>query len=236
MQLDCADRSPEPRAAVLLYGANNGGGFATVHPVTMEEGVPVIKAGTPATRQGLLTALRELTDDRLAPELLPGHILAKGIDHLIWYRPPSRRTIWVKAEELGQRSGEIPIPGLIWLVKPLSGGCSIFAYQGDDRPTAETQLCQAPFFNVWESGGICTGNAEVPRGPEALVPENWENMFFKSWFTHPNTPKIVRGKQGAYTFIKELLDGKRKVFPKAKLLPIKRTLGTEFKSMFGGRK
>jgi PRTRC genetic system protein B len=236
MQAHCADRSPVPGSAVLLYSGTNGNGFATVHDVVMEGDVPVIRAGTPASRQGLLSALRQLADDRLPPELIPAHILAKGIDHLVWYRPPSRQTIWVKAEALGgERSGEVPMSGLIWLVNPMTGSCSIFAYEGEDRPNSETKLHQAPVFNVWQDGRICTGSAAVPKGAAALVPQNWEMSFWMSWFTHPNTPKIVRGKGSPHAFVKDLLDGKYKVFPQAKLLPIKRTLGREFNERFTGK-
>lgn len=234
MELHCMDRSPRATTAILLYGGKyNESGFVTVHPVATENGVPVIKPGTPATRQGLAEALREVADDAVPPELFPAHILAKGADHLVWYRPPSRQKVWVRSNELGgERNAEVPVPGLIWLALPARGNCRVFAYKGSDRPDTETVLHQAPFFNVWDSGEVCTGSADIPQGPAALVPENWEAMFFNSWFSHPNTPRLTKGKEGAYVLWERLLSGKHRVFPQTKLYSIKKQLGDVFNDMF----
>lgn len=232
--------TPVLREAILLYGTgSNAYSFATVHPV--EQGkkgsVPVIKAGTPVSKNGLLEALRILVDDQEVLEFPPAHVLAKGTGYLVWYRPPQRRTIWIDAEELGgKHTVEVPVPGLIWIAKPLQKSCYVFAYHGAERPDGNTVLCQAPFFNVWNSGQICEGNADVPSGPAAMVPENWEAMFWNSWFTHPNTPRLVSGKEGAYRFWANFIKVKRRVFPQAKLLSLKVTLGQAFKTVVMGGK
>lgn len=236
MEVHNGDHAPKLESAILLYGASvvgKAGGFATVHPVrTGQDGIYSIGPGTPASRQGLLAALRELATDRIKPELIPAHVLAKGADHMVWYRPAQKRTVWFKCKQLGERTALVPHPATLWLVNPVTGACKIFALRDDARPDENTVLYQAPYYNVWETGGICTGNAGVPKGPDALVPENWEKMFFNSWFSHPNTPKLVRHKEGTFAFWKNLLDGKHRVFPKTKLLPVRTTLGQQFAKLF----
>ena len=238
MEVHKCDGSPRMSAAILLYSSSLRGSarsFATVHPVHHSaSGIPSIGAGTPASRQGVLSALRELASDRIVPELIPEHVLARGADHLVWYRPPMKRTVWFRCAELGERTATVPHPATLWLVNPTTGACSIFALYGGERPTATTKLYQAPYFNVWDSGKICTGNADVPKDAASLVPENWESMFFNSWFSHPNTARLVRHKGGCFAFWKNLLDGRQRVFPKTALLPAKTTLGKEFAKLVGG--
>lgn len=236
MQVVKSDTVPVPRHAVLLYEGGSQS-FATVHPVEIENDVPVIRPGIAATRRGLNEAMQMLAQKKLKPELLRECILAKGSDHLVWYRPPSRQTIWVRSAELGgDIQAEVPTPGVIWVVHTGYRSVKVFAYKDEGRPDGTTELHQAPFFNVWQSGEICIGSAEAPKGAAALVPENWEAMFFGSWFSHPNTGKLVTGKQSAYAFWKDLLAGKYRKFPQAKLVPLKRTLEQEFEAMFNGRK
>lgn len=225
------EETPRLTRAILLYEnpRHNQDAFCSVHEVRIEEGHPVIQPGTPATRQGLMAALRTLADDRLKPEILPGHILAKGGDHLVWYRPAAKRPVWFRADKIGEVTANVPHPPLVWFVNPMIGVCRIFAFNAEGRPDAETPLYQAPYFNVWNDGKICTGSAEVPKGDSALVPENWEKMFFESWFTHPNTPHLVKHKEGANAFWKLMLEGRKRVFPRNKLVPLKRvTLGSVF--------
>ena len=236
MEVHNADRTPQMKAAILLYGTDgygNASSFASVHTVTHSAtGVPTIGHGTPASREGVLAVMRELVDDRIKPELIPANVLARGSDHLVWFRPALKRDVWFRCKELGERRALVPHPATLWLVNPSTGFCQIFALGDDQRPDAGAKLYQAPYFNVWDSGRICVGNAEVPKGAAALSPENWESMFFNSWFSHPNTNKLVRHREGTFAFLKNLLDGKHRSFPKRKLVPTKKTLGEEFAKLF----
>jgi PRTRC genetic system protein B len=56
----------------------------------------------------------------------------------------------------------------------------VFAVRGGERPGPVTPLCNEPYFNVWESDGICAGNVELPEqpGPEAIAA--YESAFIRS--------------------------------------------------------
>ena len=224
------DRPPKLHSAILLYANEQKAAFASIHPVRFgEDGSATICPGTPATKAGVLAALRTLIDERTAPCIFPAHLLAIGADHMVWYRPATKRQLWFDDSALGEaRSVEVPIPALVWMVNPLSDHCRVYALRDDKRPDNDTPLYQAPFYNVWDSGKVCVGNVGFPKGNDALSPENWEAAFFGSWFTHPNTSKLVRHKEGTKAFFKNLLAGKHRVFPKANLYPLRQTLGEVF--------
>ena len=232
MQVSLNDQPPKLSSAILFYGSSGQGqaSFASIHPIQFgQDGTPAIQPGTPATKAGVLAALRTLIDERMAPSILPSHLLATGADHLVWYRPATKRQLWFNDSNLGEaRSVVIPIPALVWMVNPLSDHIRIYALRDGQRPDNDTPLYQAPFYNVWDSGQVCVGNVGFPKGNDALNPEKWEEAFFGSWFTHPNTNKLVRHKAGVRAFFNDWMDGKHRVFPKAKLFPLRKTLGEVF--------
>lgn len=206
--------------AFLLYGS-----FATVHEIGHRKEGPVILPGTLATKDGLAEALRAL----LPPEsrgtgLIPATLLASGVGYMVWWIPPSIRQLWFKAEELGgEKTAVMPLPGLVMATTPSQW--MVFAVKGKSRPKPETKLYQAPFFNVWAGGKICTGTARVPDEGSRHKPEKWETAFFESYFTHPNihhSNRLVKG--GAYDFWRDMLDGKYAKFPESMLVDAKLTL------------
>ena len=221
-------QTSELRHAVLIYGSARGG-FATVHDVSNTDGKPVIKAGVPATRSALMNAMAALQHNDIAPEILPGHILAKGEDYLVWWRKPCHRQVWFRTHEFGECTAVVPHPSVLFMARPLSKEMFVFALNGEERPEPETPLYQAPYFNVWAGGRLCVGNVTLPSGGMAYQPEAWEDIFYASWFTHPNVQRLINYRPGAYAFWKRLLDGKEKKFPSQRLLKDRDTVGSAFK-------
>ena len=131
-------------AAFLVYGS-----FATVHDVDLRDGRPVLLPGSPASKEGLIKALRCI----LPPEdrgtgLIPETMLAQGVGHMVWWVKPSTRTLWFSCKEIGgERSATVPLPGLV--MTTVGAEWKVFAVKGKQRPSTETKLFQAPFFNVW---------------------------------------------------------------------------------------
>ena len=94
------------------------------------------------------------------------------------------------------------------------------------RMKNETALFQAPYFNVYDDGGICQGSASVPEGTTAEKVEAWNDAFFGSFFTHPNVRKnLVKYRGGACKFWQDMLDGRVAQFPERVLVPVQMTLG-----------
>lgn len=219
--------------AILLYGRDeHTPTFATVHPIDVpERGQPVIRAGNPVDRRSLEAFATALSGaNRTGMGMLPPNVLSIGPTHTVWWSPPAKRSVFFRAREaddedddekvsVGKRRGITPHPGLIFVVK--EDAWYVFAVKGDQRPTADTELFVAPYFNVWVGGQVCTGNVRLPRSLLADQIKAWEAAFFESNFTHPNTSFLVRHEGGAHQLWIDLLDKKFEHFPETVLIPLR---------------
>ena len=217
------------RQAILLYGENeHSPEFATIHPVDIQAGgqTPVIRAGRPLDKRGLAELATTLfTANRTKPGLLPPNVLSVGNDHLVWWSPPATRPIFFRGSgrdtskqfNIGERNGITFHPGLIFAVKDAKW--YVLAVKGAERPTADTLLYVAPYFNVWENAVICAGNVPLPKAAVTEKIAAWEKAFFESNFTHTNVTRLVQYKGGGHRFWADMLDGKFEAFPEKVLLP-----------------
>ena len=116
-------------------------------------------------------------------------------------------------------SAVCPVPGLVWMAMP-GHGLYVYAIKGALRPDQQTQLYQAPFFNVWGRGRVCIGSAFLPTEEKKWSSEAWEQTFFGSRFTHPNFSEKNRLIQGASPtkFWKGMVGKPAEAFPEQKLV------------------
>lgn len=248
MQVSAETGSDAPKlvAAILVYGSGShrspaAASWLSVHTIEDRGGRATVLPGRAATREGLRALVAGIEGKVVTPPaLLHPRVLAQGDGYLAWWCPPGDRQVWFRCdhERLGQCTGVTPHPGLVFMVnEDAPRSWRIFAIRGTERPTAETPLFQAPYFNVYGSdGAICTGNVDVPKGALAQQPEAWEEAFFRSYFTHPNVPSgLVKYRPGAHAFWWALLDGKWKRFPEDRLMPIRATVGSAFKQLMRGQ-
>lgn len=223
--------------AVLIYtqdgpksqaSSNNPALYATVHAIENfgTEARPnfQIAAGTPATQEGLCSMFGELHRRMtLNTEIIPENILSISGDHMVWWLPAGERNVFFKTKELGERSAKAPHPPLMFAV--VKRQWYVFALAKNERPRPDTALYFAPYFNVFDSGAICTGSARVPQGISSATTSQWEDAFFDSQFTHiSGQKKKAIHPRGEYALWKELLDGEHKTFPLEYLAPFDQTL------------
>ena len=212
--------------AVLIYRGAQGSAFATVHDVEEINGEATILAGKAMTPRAAIMLSRELAKGVSHGGFIPETVLYMDGDLLLWWTRPGKRHIAFRAEGLGavERGEVVPHPGLVFAAS--SQVWKVWAVKGDARPTPETALFQAPYFNVYDHGGICQGSASVPEGTTAEKIDAWNDAFFGSFFTHPNVRKnLVKYRGGSYQFWKDMLDGKFGRFPERVLVPVQATLG-----------
>jgi PRTRC genetic system protein B len=108
---------------------------------------------------------------------------------------------------LGERSAIVAHPALVFMVSGTKW--LVWANKGRSCPVPETSMYQAPNFNIGGDGAICRGNVATPAGSTADKIGEWEDVFFRSYFTHPNLPKgLVRYPGGAYAFWADMIDKK----------------------------
>ena len=220
--------------AILLYTRTFGYGsektlcFASIHDVENKTGMPRIMQGSAVSKKAIVEALGQLVpEERIQRELLPENVLAKGSDYLVWYAKPKTRQVWFKCQEFGEVSAPACHPGLVFFVS--EDNWYVFAIKGDERPTADTQMFVAPYFNVWQGGHICAGNIELPKGEMKFDTYAWEECFFRSYFTHPNVHTkggLTKYRGGIFALWRALLKGR--AFPQNSLVSANQTLSHAF--------
>lgn len=176
--------------AVLLYEEQvfKRECFATVHPVFQQEadGESRLGPGSLLTTAALKLLCRNL--EMTKSTLLPPNVLAYSSDSLIWWTPPRLHTMYFSEgdEDRAAIHNRIyPHPSLVWRVH--RGVLYLRAMAESVRPTAETPLMVAPYWNTAPtSGGVCPGDMPQPEETDVTTMLRWEEAFFNSRFTHPS--------------------------------------------------
>jgi PRTRC genetic system protein B len=264
-------------SAVLVYqaehaGNGEAGAYATVHGIESKGKKLALAAGVPATKEACAELARALGAASTLSGFVPAELLYLGARSIAWWRRPAPATMYfdttkdaagdqqeskTHAGAIGKRSGRTPQPGLVFAVAP--GHWYVYAVKGAARPAPDAPLYRAPYFNVWGSGEICTGNVRLPATLSTSALERYERAFFESEFTHPNVragerlvrkparlaPRAEVGERiferwdgSSYTFWRELLDRPLTIteFPEEVLVDAKCTLEQAVKKIEkGGR-
>lgn len=225
------------RRAILLYdkpGSSRGSAetvLASIHEVgnvgTRARPNVQVLPGKPISKSALFNALQSLsTQFSIDSEILPEHLLSYSPFHLMWWRPAGNAHVFFNAQSIGKRAAVVPHPALLFLV--CNQTWYVFAMNESKRPTGETILFNAPYFNVYQAGNVCIGSASIPDACTPSTIPFWENAFFESEFTHTNdsTSRLIKHETGPYGFWKEMLDGLYPTFPVEKLVQSTRTVGS----------
>lgn len=180
--------------------------------------------GVAVTPEGLISMFEQLTKTHsLNTEILPENALGISGEHMLWWVPEGKRRVFFKCRELGQRWGVLPHPPLLFIVVKQSW--YVFALPKNERPTGNTKLCHAPYFNVYDNHTICTGSAAIPGKAAVSAISEWEAAFFDSEFTNPNGGiRKASHPRGEFAMWKELLDDVYETFPMQYLVPAEKTL------------
>ena len=148
------------------------------HPLTEQESRQLAK---------ILTVEKEKKKNFLRLNgLLPENVLYLDAERgqVIWYTPPQRRNLYF-IQSLTIPNGIANLPALIWLAT--KNHLVLFALGSTDKPTIDTPLFYAPFFNTNKQGGVCMGTVSVGIRQSNTLNEfiaAWEESFFNSYFSH----------------------------------------------------
>ncbi|MDQ6472716.1 PRTRC system protein B [Flavobacterium sp. LHD-80] len=221
-----------PKSALVFYESKGLSKEVYVEHFDMDKNGSPINAHplTEREAQRLAKALHtEKNKDRAflqSEGILPTAVLHinPGTDKgaVLWHTKSQRRPLYF-IEGLGIPSGQAFVPAMVWQADKNS--LRVFALSSDRRPTANTPLYCAPFFNIYEDGRVCMGSVSIDIKNSASVEEftrAWEDYFFNSYFSHlmgENSP--VKGN--CVGLWKELIATNR-TFPKEMLKKNNKTL------------
>lgn len=184
------------RGAILCY---EGGSqvYATMHDIVDVAHRPQLGPGRPLSKADLAAFADSVAKATAFRGMVPAELLYTAPNIMAWWRPAALRTVWFDCaeKEIGKASAKVMHPPLVFIAT--AGDWYVYALTEHTRPHAGSKLYKAPYFNVWASGSICTGNVELPQtvGPESIAA--YEDAFFRSRFTHSNDRQLVRYKGGA---------------------------------------
>ena len=211
------------KQAVLLYQEGNRT-FATLHEVKyLPDKVPYLCAGQSVTT-GFLEALAAGLGASMAAEVLPEHVLARTPEMIGWWSRAQPRLMFFGEEnaETKKLNGRMyPHPALVFLIH----GRELFvrALAEARRPTADTRLKNAPYWNTDADGRVCLGSMRVPEETSVGSLSGWENAYFASEFTHPSDAVRLTTHPSGFAGLWSSLAG-RKRFPAVFLADSKQTL------------
>ena len=209
-----------PHMAIIVYKTSQS--YYLERRKIKEDGK--MGAGVPLTQKcltGLVSALSP-SDKNIIHGAIPNCMLYSdsraGKSIYVWYRKEEKKYLLFD-KKLQIPNGEMYIPGLVFQVSGQQ--LSVYAYKG--RLTESSKLYRAPFFNV-SVEYVCLGNASFEYPDERTysnIIQYWENMFWKSEFSHILGSNPVVGNLKAVTL--ECIQNGQK-FPKEQLIPLDFTL------------
>ncbi|WP_175681183.1 PRTRC system protein B [Burkholderia cenocepacia] len=195
--------------------------YATRHPARVVDGKPMLLAGTPVTLEQLADIAEIAARKTSYRGFVHDRVIYLGPNKLAWWVPSCKRQVWFQTKDrIGERAGDANHPPLVFIVD--RDDWSVFALRTNTRPGPGARLYNAPYYNVWEDGGICVGNVSTPERIDMDSIKPFEDAFFRSRFTHPNNKQLIHRRGGAERLWLDLLDGAE--FPLDRLIDAKKTL------------
>jgi PRTRC genetic system protein B len=193
-----------PIRAVVFHASDTGQSVAMDHPIALdpETGTAMLREGSPMSRAAIGRMVDDLADGA-GPQratVLPECLLAWTRNVMAWWRPTQRRPILFETKTpLDEISGKhVTHPALLFVARPPADErARLFVYALADplshtlvpsnaRPSGETLLWRAPYFNVYDSGFMCEGSVSLPVSATPADIDDWEHVWWDTPFAHTN--------------------------------------------------
>jgi PRTRC genetic system protein B len=212
------------KQALLVY-QDGTRAFATLHEVKCRPNqAPYLCAGQSVTT-GFLETLASGLGASMAAEVLPEHVVARNPELIAWWSRAQPRLMFFgdgNAEAKKLNGKMFPHSALVFMIH----GRELFvrALAEDCRPTADTRLRNAPYWNTDSAGRVCLGSMRVPEESSVVSLSHWENAYFASEFTHPSGAVRLTTHPGGFLGLWSNLAGRKQSFPVKFLADSKQTL------------
>jgi PRTRC genetic system protein B len=199
--------------AVLVYRAGGGEAFASLHRVKLDDsGVPYLAPGE-SLSTAFVRSLAQGLGAQVKPETFPDCVLARTPDLLVWWSQPEQKVMFFGGtdEEARRINGLVfPHPALVF--KVLDKNLFVRAVATTSRPSPDTPLKTAPYWNTDSRGLVCAGSMRVPESSDIASIPSWQDAYFQSQFTHAAGAVRLTSHPGGFIGLWTSLAG-RKRFP-----------------------
>jgi len=206
-----ANREFRLSEAILIYRGGGEGAFASLHQVKQAEGGAPYLAPGEALTTAFLRTLTQGLGAQVNPEIFPDTVLARTPDMLVWWSRPRRRAMFFGGtdEDARKLNGLVfPHPALIF--KVADKALFVRAVATRSRPTPETPLKTAPYWNTDSRGLVCPGSMRVPESSDLASMTQWEGAYFQSEFTHAaGAVRLTKYPRGFVSLWRGLVGRKR---------------------------
>ena len=183
-----------PKSALVFYQTNDKQQDTYVEHFDMDSRGSPINAHPLTVREANVLAKALQTENEVNKVFLkPKGILPTNVLHInpssdngsvLWYTKAQQRQLYFVGD-LEIPNGVANVPPMLWYAT--KGELSVYALKTDRRPTEDTPLHYAPFFNIYEDGRVCMGTVDIDIKNSASLEEfikAWEHYFFNSYFSH----------------------------------------------------
>ena len=189
--------------ALLLYEQKrdyqHAPAFVSVHDIQRHERGAALAVGRLLSERELLELLTRLTG-KGALRYLPPHVLAASSAGIAWFASAQQRPLFFNTSNFGASRADpyldetisghaYPVPALLFIAG--SAGLRLYALDRDERPTPDTRLYRAPFYNLFSDGRVCSGSMPRPTGVTPERTSDYERAYFGSYFSHPNAAPLL---------------------------------------------
>jgi PRTRC genetic system protein B len=171
----------ENNVYVESYDIGANGNPINAHPLSEAESIALARS---------LAESKELSSNFLQPKgIVPENLVytSIGLDgYAVWYTKPQQVSLRFTTE-LGIPNGTAPVPALLWKANKKELSIYALKLKAEERPTLETPLYHAPFFNIYKEGKVCMGTVKVEIEDRLYLEDfmsQWESYFFNSNFSH----------------------------------------------------
>lgn len=183
--------------AILLY-RNQHDVVATRHDIVTNKGQTRLGAGEFVTSAFIKRLLETTLNAPLT--YMPSNVIATTFQKVAWFEPRALRPMYFDPDtdkSVMRFDGNlVPQPPLLFIAG--THDFRVFALAEDTRPALDTQLFEAPYWNIMRDEQICIGTMKTPESITPAETAAWTNAFFCSDFTHLGGGKRWR-HPGTYT-------------------------------------
>jgi len=123
---------------------------------------------------------------------LPENILGFEGNNVIWWVQADKRPL-IMTDQL-RKATALTAPVYNWpaLVFKYNGYLNVYVANTKKRPTPETRLLAAPFWNTQLSGNVCLGTARIDDSDIGSIVKSATDAFFNADFTHTGSANAKR--------------------------------------------